>query len=278
MSTQEDRYVFKFMGSFGPGGTFGLFTEKICQVFFNDAYEQHDPKQMQVDKKNEEIQKERAEYVDELFEQKGGWTRGLESDKPESNEAAYQGMADLINKYKTIISRHEQSRLARERLFYKPDSVQYKKRMEMSKNVSEDVADNLIKMALHIVKAADKDVLTSKVGFGGSGSGDVEYGEIEQRVPVSSAQQYLKEWKKILYAYEKEGNDLNALYNQTQGTGMSASLIGVDNPDLEGLKDKLFIVTGEDLYDTFLAFEKYNLDQHLSDEDRRVIDAGANQA
>lgn len=78
MSFDEDRYVFKFLGSLGPGGTFGLFAEKLCQHFFNEAYEQHDPKQDKVDKVAKEIMDLRSDYVENLFEKKGEWNRAIE--------------------------------------------------------------------------------------------------------------------------------------------------------------------------------------------------------
>jgi len=271
MSHESDRYVFKFLGSFGPGGTFGLFAEKLCQAFFNDAYDQTDPAQERVDKIDKQIRDQRAEYVDELFEEKGDIGRAIEGFNEENRKQAYVKLATLINKYRGTITRLEQSRLARERLFFKPDSVQYKKRMEAAKTCDADTLDNLMKMALHVVKAADSHDLSEQFGKAESarGAADVEFGDIEKRVSKREAEQLLAAWKKILVEYEKEGNNIDALF---EGENKDDALVGGgDNATLEGLKDKLFIQTGQDQYDTFFAFDHYGLNQRLTDQDRAQI-------
>ena len=64
-------------------------------------------------------------------------------------------------------------------------------------------------------------------------------------MPENRARELLIEWKKILYEYEKSGKDINALFQG--GSGAQEGLInqGTSN-ELETLKDKLFISTGED--------------------------------
>ena len=52
----------------------------------------------------------------------------------------------------------------------------------------------------------------------------------------------------------------------------SGLLSGDASHELEALKDQLFIKTGEDLVDTFMAFEKYGMNQKLSSQDRDNID------
>ena len=78
-------------------------------------------------------------------------------------------------------------------------------------------------------------------------------------------------WKNILLAYEKEGNNVDALL-AGDAAGNTASLINADkgeNVELEQLKDQLFIKTGEDQYDCFLAFNHYGLNTELTDNDRK---------
>ena len=141
--------------------------------------------------------------------------------------------------------------------------------MEAAKTCDADTLDNLIKMALHVVKAADAESLRQQFHLSGTGDADVEYGDIETRVTRARAEQLLTEWKKILVEYEKSGGNIDALW---QGDGAESGLIGGgDNTNLEALKDKLFIQTGEDQYDTFFAFDHYGLDQKLSDSDRARI-------
>ena len=60
--------------------------------------------------------------------------------------------------------------------------------------------------------------------------------------------------------------------NALGGNATKQSLIDADRGDsveLEQLKDKLFIQTGEDQYDTFLAFHHYGFNTKLTDSDRK---------
>ena len=111
-----------------------------------------------------------------------------------NRDAAYKKLSDLINKHRVTITRLEQSRLAKERLFYDSRSAQYKARMEKAKTCDEDTLDNLTKMALHVVKSANADRLEEEFQSAGSSRArhdDVEFGDIETRVPKARAEQLL---------------------------------------------------------------------------------------
>ena len=159
------------------------------------------------------------------------------------------------------------SRLARERLFFNPHSIQYKRLVDASRRVDGDTTDNLIKMALHIVKTTKPEKLQEKYSLvsGTEIVGDVEGGAIEERVSQARAQELLLEWKRLLFEYEREGKDADTLFQN--GTGASEGLIGQGglSNELENLKDKLFIATNEDPVDTWAAFAAYNLDTRLTD-------------
>lgn len=62
-----------------------------------------------------------------------------------------------------------------------------------------------------------------------------------------------------MQAYKAEGGDIEAIFVD--------GLDGAPNQDLEGLKDKLFIQTGEDQLDTWEAFQHYKLDFKLTAAD-----------
>ena len=47
--------------------------------------------------------------------------------------------------------------------------------------------------------------------------GDIEGGRIDERVTKARANELLLEWKKIVFEYEKGGNDADALFQS--GTG-----------------------------------------------------------
>lgn len=232
-----------------------------------------DPAQERVAKMERAIQKERSEFVEQLFEKKGDLNRRIEGFNEGNRDAAYKELADLINKFRVRVTRLEQSRLAKERLFFDSRSAQYKARMEQAKNCDQDTLDNLCKMALHVVKSANPDTLEEQfTGVAGGGRGmkdDVEFGDIASRVSKARAEQLLHEWKKILIEYEREGYDVDTIF---QGSGdASDGLISAVSSELEGLKDKLFILTGEDQYDTFMAFDHYGLNMKLTDKDRTQI-------
>jgi hypothetical protein len=162
------------------------------------------------------------------------------------------------------------SRLARERLFFQPQSIQYRRLVDASRRVEADTTDNLIKMAEHIVKSAKRDLLLAEytIVSGSAIAGDIEGGNIEERVPENRANELLVEWKKVLFDYEKEGHSIDALFSS--GTGTSQGLINeAPSNELENLKDKLFIATGEDQLDTWEAFAHYGLDTKLTETDKQ---------
>ena len=64
-------------------------------------------------------------------------------------------LRDIIEKHVKIISSTTRSRLLRERMFIKNNPVLYKRKLAEAQNVEKDITDNLVKMALHIVKEAD---------------------------------------------------------------------------------------------------------------------------
>ena len=124
-------------------------------------------------------------------------------------------------------------------------------------------------MACHIVKQAKLDQLTSVFGsISGPTWLDIEDQSIETRISQAKAKELLVEWKKILIEYENSGKSLTSLFG---GSSMTDGLMGNVSSELEGLKDKLFIATGEDQLDTWEAFNHYNLNTQLSDQDRKNL-------
>ena len=173
-----------------------------------------------------------------------------------------------------MISRAELSRLARERLFFEANSIQYKNLVEKSKRVNADTIDNLMKMSLHINKLVEADKLRAayieQTGVT-SDVFDLEEGTIEERIPENRARDLLFEWKKILFEYKQNGGDVEALF-ASQGSGAGESLLmEAGSAELEKLKDKLFISTGEDQLDTWEAFAFYKLDPQLTSDDNNLM-------
>ena len=104
-----------------------------------------------------------------------------------------------------MIAKAEISRLARERLFFEPESRQYKLLVEQSKRVNGDTIDNLMKMSLHINKLAVPEKLQKAyVEISGESDDvfDLEEGTIEERIPENKAREILYDWKRILFEYK----------------------------------------------------------------------------
>jgi len=226
-----------------------------------DAYEQGDPADVPSQEFQEKSKKQRQEYVDALFEKRGGFERDMLSLNPATNDKAYKELVAIIYEYKVVIVKSEMSRLARERLFYKPNSLQYRRLVDKSRRVDADTTDNLLKMAMHIVKQAKPELLKAEYEAlaGSSPDLDLEEAHIEQRITAAKAGELLASWKSVMQAYKAEGGDIEAIFVD--------GLDGAPNQDLEGLKDKLFIQTGEDQLDTWEAFQHYKLDFKLTAAD-----------
>ena len=168
------------------------------------------------------------------------------------------------------VVRTTQNKLARERQQFNPNSAGYKRRMEQSQTVDADTLDNLVKMTKAIVKNVDIERLSQEFGDARFNV-DNEAQSIEQRITRSRAEELLKAWFDILRAYDsEEGKDACSLFAANAGGDMTQSLLeaDVENPELQDLKDKLFIQTGEDQFDTFTAFKHYRLNHKFTAADR----------
>lgn len=82
----------------------------------------------------------------------------------------------------------------------------------------------------------------------------LDEGTIEERVSRHKAEEYLDLWKKMKVEAERNAG------GSTASEGLLAQEIK--------LKDRLFIETGEDVDDIFLAFKHYGLNQEITEEDR----------
>lgn len=118
-------------------------------------------------------------------------------------------------------------------------------------------------MTLAIVEGSKPAKLSELFG-GVQFAADSEAASIESRVSIRDAEELLQAWNEILDEYEQNGGNVASLFSSAAtGSGVRESLVGNDgaiNPELQSLKDKLFIQTGEDSHDTFTAFEHYRLE------------------
>jgi hypothetical protein len=119
------RSVFKFFGSFGPGGAFVTLTEKIIRRFFNEAYELGDQDVFKT-AEEAEILKLRQEYVNELFNMQGNFERKSTSLNPLIQAKAYADLHKVIEKFKKKLITLEKQRLYKEKMFYTGEDNQLK--------------------------------------------------------------------------------------------------------------------------------------------------------
>lgn len=147
------RSVFKIFGSLGPGGTFVTLTEKIIRRFFNEAYDLGDDEEF-VAPEESQIAKLRQDFVNELFGMKGAFERKSTSHNQLVKVRAYADLHKLIEKFKHEIITLEKNRLYKEKTFYTNEENKQKADQAAKKldTIDADVADNLNKMAIHILK------------------------------------------------------------------------------------------------------------------------------
>ena len=128
MATAESRHVMKALASFGPGGAFGVFCEKLIHIMFPEAYEMEDPNWEDVRGAEKKLQELRKEFVELLFEKKGQWGREIKkSGEPEKN--AYDEIKQAILESKKKIAAITKTKLIRERVQFNKNSNQYKRRL-----------------------------------------------------------------------------------------------------------------------------------------------------
>ena len=234
------RSVFKFFGSLGPGGAFVALTEKVIRVFMNEAYDLGDEDTFKA-AEEAEIAKLRHEFVNELFDFKSTFDRKSASTNPLIQFKAYADLHKIIEKFKRKITFLERAKLHKERAFYHGEENQLKADAAAKKleTVDADIADNLTKMANHILKPNQSKLQEAAQ----------QKGNIAERVTRIKAEDYLTEWKKLKFSNGVEDESNTEV--------------------IRSLKDKLFIQTGEDVEDIFEAFNYYQLDTTLTQEDKQ---------
>ena len=159
---------------------------------------------------------------------------------PLVKEAAYKKLAEIIERHSRIIARSEKQRLIKERILVKDNTAEYNKKLKAAKRVLSDTSDNLIKMALVIIKDAEKDELLKCIEVDDTGAAaDIEEGDIETRVTRADAEKLLKAWKKLLIKYENEHGSTSQLFEGSSTSNQDSLLPSSkgDSVELDKLKD-----------------------------------------
>jgi hypothetical protein len=89
-------------------------------------------------------------------------------------------------------------------------------------------------------------------------------GEIKDKISQMQARDFLATWTQIQNDHQTELNRLNRIKDNSDNTDDDKHkiefLLGMSEEDTtQFLKDKLFIETGEDVEDIFIAFAFYKL-------------------
>jgi hypothetical protein len=89
-------------------------------------------------------------------------------------------------------------------------------------------------------------------------------GEIKDKISQMQARDFLATWTQIQNDHQTELNRLNRIKDNSDNTDDDKHkiefLLGMSEDDTtQFLKDKLFIETGEDVEDIFIAFAFYKL-------------------
>ena len=96
------------------------------------------------------------------------------------------------------------------------------------KRIDGDTTDNLVKMAIHIVKKAKEDRLKKGLQNMFEEEGiDFEAANIEQRVSNVRAHELHAEWKALLLKEKAAGRDISALFG-SGGYGINSQLIDAE--------------------------------------------------
>ena len=271
-----NRHVFKFFGSFGPGGALVSLSEKICTSLYPAAYNYGDPEQMesQIDKDLKEV---RGKYISELFQFKNKFTRrttgvGSSDEANTEKEKAYKELIIIIKKYIEKMVRLEKNKYMRERIFYQRNNeiVLYEKANKSYHNCRDQVTDNLVKQAKTICKPTQEEFAQHFEQFHVDDQANMDLDDIATQIPLLKAQDYHSTWIKIQNAHREKMKELERLQNvqgqDDQGQeieGLSAEdrvLLGMKQEEEDQyLLDKLFIETGEDVEDLFIAFKNFKL-------------------
>jgi hypothetical protein len=261
------RFVFKFFGSIGPAGSIVGLVEKMCTALYPYAYNYGDESQTetQVDK---DLRSLREEYIVEIFKIKNKFQKnaGGENGKEKKDEA-FRALITVIKTYIEKMTRMEKNKYMRERLFYQRENqiVLYEEANKKYHECEDEVKDNLIKMAKTICTPNEEEFTNYLSSF------QIDYtdvgivGDISKRITKLQAQEYADHWTKLQTDHNAELNRLERLKNE--GSSISetdeakiATLLEMDADQTNlYIKDRLFIETGEDVEDIFLALKFYQI-------------------
>lgn len=258
------RYVFKFFASIGPGGAFSSLTEQVCTSIFPQAYKIGDEEDIEspIDKNLKVL---RQEYIGELFQIKNKFERAINSGDDDKKEKAYKDLLELVKRNIEKVVRLEKNKYMRERVYYQRNNeiAMYEAANKAYLNCRKDVEDNLIKQAKTVCKPNPVDFQHYFGQYFDTAQVDAD-DDIKERISEYDARKFYEMWIKIQTMFAAERERLSQLRAKggasPEDIQKMAKILDVSPEEsLECQKDILFVESGEDVEDLFLAFSVYNL-------------------
>ena len=259
-----NRSVFKIFGSIGPGGALVSLTEKICTAVYPAAYRFGDPEELEsaIEK---EIKKVREDYILELFKFKNKFIK-QSTGNSDDKKNAYKKLVMIIKKFIEKMTRLEKNKYMRERIFYQREGqhVLYQRANAAYHDCKNEVTDNLVKQAKTICQPSQQEFKDYFEEFGIEDDAEGLNDDIAKKIDRNSAQNFHQTWLKIQSDHSKELNRLRSIQDNPQKSEEDqekiSQLLNMSQEDeAQFLKDRLFIETGEDVEDIFVAFAYHKL-------------------
>lgn len=160
----------------------------------------------------------------------------------------------------------EKNKYMRERVYYQKQGevVMYERANKAYNNVRREVEDNIVKQAKIVFKPPTADFQTYFADlYDGAEDGNDE--EISERISEYEARKFYEQWIKIQGQFQAEKQRLSQMRAKggasPEDQAKMAKILDVSADELvEQQKDLLFIESGEDVEDLFLAFKFYKLE------------------
>ena len=261
------RYVFKLFASVGPGGSWASLIEQVCTSVYPRAYTVGDEEDLEtfIDK---DIKALREEFVAEMFEVKEEFDEKGFSEDETTREEGYQILIEFLVKYIKKFIRLEKNKYMRERVYYQRSGqiALFEYANKQYNGVKKHVEDNIFRQAKSVFKPNPTDFdKYIKQFYDEKFIEDNEVYNVEEKISEFEARKYLEIWNNIKTSFAHEKQRLSQLRSTGGATpedqAKMSKILDVEQPEQINLqKDLLFIETGEDVEDIFLAFKFYKLE------------------
>ena len=176
-------------------------------------------------------------------------------------------LMNLLKKYVGKTVRMEKNKYMRERVFYQRSGeiVMYERANKAYNHVEVEVKNNIIKQAKIVFKPPAADFNAYFAELYDTAGDDLNEEEIAEQISEYEARKFYEQWTKIQSAFQAEKQRLSQLRAKggasPEDQAKMYKILDVSADELiEQQKDLLFIESGEDVEDLFVAFKFYNIE------------------